>query len=269
MLETLRFRQYAHYFNRLIIKGVILSLVWCNCNRADETARETLSIFAAASLKPSLDQIVPLFEDEHQIELVISYAGSGALARQIEYGAPIDIFMSANEAWVRHLEDKGLMRDITGFFSNSLVLIENSNRDVGHPFEMTREWITNRLGNGAIALGNVSSVPAGIYAKAAFETSGVWKDIQTKVAQTDAVRAALRLVELGEASMAVVYGSDVIGSAEVRVLYEFQGASHPEIIYFGGRLRGSVNEMADLFLNFLTQEAILKMFYSRGFLPLN
>ncbi len=269
MLETLCLRHTARYFSCFIFGSVVLLLTWCSCIWAQEKASDKLSVFAAASLKPSLDQISHLFENKHGIELVLSYAGSGSLARQIEYGAPVDIFLSANADWVHHLEHKGLMRGSNELFSNSLVLITNAKDDVGLPFEMTREGITHRLGAGTIALGNVSSVPVGIYAKAALETAGLWKHIQSKVAQTDTVRAALRLVELDEVRMAVVYASDVIGSTEVRILYEFPSFSHPKIVYSGGRLSGSSNGSADLFLNFLMREPVLQLFYERGFLPLH
>ena len=269
MLETRRFRDVTHYCSRLLVSGVILLFAWCGCVLAQETSSDRLSVFAAASLKPSLDEIAPIFEKKYGIKLVLSYAGSGALARQIEYGAPADIFLSANESWVHHLENTGLIRASTVLFSNALVLIENSRNATGRPFVATREGITNRLDNGTIAIGNTSSVPAGVYAKAALETAGLWKDIQRKVAQTDTVRAALRLVELGEARMAIVYASDVVEASEIRVLYEFQNFTHPKIIYSGGWLRRSTNEYANLFLTFLKQQTILKLFYEHGFIPLN
>ena len=269
MLETMRFRDVPHYCSRLVFSGAIFLFAWCGCVLALETSSDKLSVFAAASLKPSFDEIVPLFEKEYGIKLVLSYAGSGALARQIEYGAPADIFISANEAWVHQLENTGLIRESTRLFSNALVLIENSKNEIGRSFAATREGIMNRLGKGTIALGNTSSVPAGIYAKAALETAGLWKNIQGKVAQTDTVRAALRLVELGEARMAIVYVSDVVEASGIRVLYEFQNFTHPKIIYSAGWLRRSTNEYSNLFLTFLKQKTILKLFYERGFTPLN
>ena len=269
MLETLRFRDMNQYFSRLLLNGVILLLVWCGCVLAQEMPSDKLSVFAAASLKPSLDKIAPLFEKKYGVKLVLSFAGSGALARQIEYGAPADVFISANEVWLHHLENTGLIRDSTAPFSNALVLIENSKNEIESPFAATREGVISRLDKGIIALGNTSSVPAGIYAKAALEKAGLWKDIQSKVAQTDTVRAALRLVELGEARMAVVYASDVVDVSGIRVLHEFQNLTHPKIIYSGGRLRRSTNEYANLFLTFLKRQTILKLFYERGFIPLN
>ena len=269
MRKTLRFRYVTHYCSRLLFSGVVLLFAWCGCVLAQEKSSDKLSVFAAASLKPSLDEIAPLFEKKYGIKLVMSYAGSGALARQIEYGAPADIFISANESWVHHLANRGLIRDSTALFSNALVLIENSKNEIGRPFAATREGIKNRLGKGTIALGNTSSVPSGIYAKAALETAGLWKDIQSKVAQTDTVRAALRLVELGEARMAVVYASDVVEASGIRILYEFQNFTHPKIIYSGGWLRRSTNEYANLFLTFLKRQTILKLFYEHGFIPLN
>ena len=170
---------------------------------------------------------------------------------------------------MHHLVNRGLIRDSTALFSNALVLIENSKNEIGHPFAATREGIKNRLDKGTIALGNTSSAPSGIYAKAALETAGLWKDIQSKVAQTDTVRAALRLVELGEARMAVVYASDVVEASGIRILYEFQNFTHPKIIYSGGWLRRSTNEYANLFLTFLKRQTILKLFYEHGFIPLN
>ena len=126
MLETLRFRDMNQYCSRLLLNGVILLLVWCGCVLAQEMSSDKLSVFAAASLKPSLDKITPLFEKKYGVKLVLSFAGSGALARQIEYGAPADVFISANESWLHHLEKIGLIRDSTALFSNALVLIENS-----------------------------------------------------------------------------------------------------------------------------------------------
>ena len=131
MFEAPRFRHVTHYCIRLLFSGVVLFSAWCGCILAQETSSGKLSVFAAASLKPSLDEIAPLFEKKYGIKLVMSYAGSGALARQIEYGAPADIFISANESWVHHLVNAGLIRDSIALFSNALVLIENSKNEIG------------------------------------------------------------------------------------------------------------------------------------------
>ncbi len=263
------FSHYISRFFRLIILMISLFfLIGYSESWAQNARPDRLTVFAAASLKPAFKEIVPLFEKEHDVKLVLSFAGSGALARQIEYGAPADVFVSANDDWMRYLEERGLVQESVTLFSNALVLIESTKYDNARDFAMTRSELLKRLGDGTIALGNVTSVPAGLYAKAAFEFLGLWSDIKSRVAQTDSVRAALRLTELEEARMAVVYASDHVGSARVRVLYEFQRGVHPDIVYTCGRLSEGNRELASLFLNFLTQESVKKLFYAQGFRPL-
>lgn len=263
------FSHYISRFFRLIILMILLFFsIGHSGSWAQNASPDRLTVFAAASLKPAFKEIVPLFEKEHDIKLVLSFAGSGALARQIEYGAPADVFVSANDDWMQYLEERGLVQESVTLFSNALVLIESTKYDNARDFAMTRSELLKRLGDGTIALGNVTSVPAGLYAKAAFEFLGLWSDIKSRVAQTDSVRAALRLAELDEARMAVVYASDHVGSARVRVLYEFQRGAHPDIVYTCGRLSEGNRELASLFLNFLTQESVKKLFYAQGFRPL-
>ncbi|MFZ9119521.1 MAG: molybdate ABC transporter substrate-binding protein, partial [Paracoccaceae bacterium] len=173
------FSHYISRFFRLIILMISLFFSIGHSESWAQNARpDRLTVFAAASLKPAFKEIVPLFEKEHDIKLVLSFAGSG-------YGAPADVFVSANDDWMRYLEERGLVQESVTLFSNALVLIESTKYDNARDFAMTRSELLKRLGDGTIALGNVTSVPAGLYAKAAFEFLGLWSDIKSRVAQTD------------------------------------------------------------------------------------
>lgn len=197
---------------------------------------------------------------------IISFAGSPALARQIESGAPADIFVSADEEWMDYVAKKGLIRAETrvSFLSNRLVLIapaaSTTRLTIGRNFPLARA-----LGNGRLAMADPDSVPAGKYGKAALENLGVWSSVQTKVARAENVRAALALVERGEASFGIVYATDARASTRVRVVGAFPTNSHPAITYPIAVLRASTNADADSFRRFLISREGKAIFARRGF----
>ncbi|WP_425098183.1 molybdate ABC transporter substrate-binding protein [Tropicibacter sp. S64] len=221
---------------------------------------DTVTVFAAASLKTALDEIAPLFEAESGHRLALSLAGSSALARQIEHGAPADVFISANVGWMDHLGALGLLepgtrRDLLG---NTLVLVGQ-----GAPLE---DWATlpDRLDGGRLAMALVDAVPAGIYGKEALISLGLWPQLETRVAQVDNVRAALALVALGEAPLGIVYATDAAAEPGVSVLAEFPSGSHAPILYPMAQIAGS-GEAAGDFLWFLRGEAARAVFEAQGF----
>jgi molybdate transport system substrate-binding protein len=223
------------------------------------------TIFAAASLKNALDEIVVGFDKEKNTKAIVSYGASSALAKQIESGAPADIFISADLDWMDYVEKKGLVapgtrKDLLG---NRLVLIAPAKQPLklqpapGFP-------ISAALKNGRIALAEPNSVPAGKYAKAAFEKLGVWDQISGKVAAAENVRAALLLVARGEAPLGVVYQTDANAEPDVMVAGVFPADSHPPIVYPVAALKGAKADAAP-FLEFLASPASRRVFEKHGF----
>lgn len=223
-------------------------------------------IFAAASLKSVLDETVEAYRAQGDLSVTVSYAGSSALARQIQMGAPADIFISANMLWMDRLDAEGLVRPDTRrvLAGNRLVLIGPEAEAV----PLTPDALSQTLGpDGRLAMALVQAVPAGIYGKAALETLGAWDVLADRVAQTDNVRAALRLVELGEARLGVVYATDAQQSAAVSVVAPFPADSHPPILYPVALTTEGLSPRAAEVLAFLTNDAAQEIFARHGFLP--
>ena len=185
---------------------------------------ETVTVFAAASLKTALDEIV------EGTDTTISYAASSTLARQIALGAPADIVMTANADWMAYLEGEDRIAPDTrvDLLGNALVLIAGSG---GSDLQEGDQSLDAVLGDDRIAMALVEAVPAGIYGKEALEALGVWPQVEQNVVQTDNVRAALRLVAAGRVPFGLVYASDAAAEARVRIIHRFDPALHQEVTY--------------------------------------
>ncbi|MCW1956299.1 MAG: molybdate ABC transporter substrate-binding protein [Roseobacter sp.] len=219
---------------------------------------ETVTVFAAASLKTALDSLTPEAEAATGHALRMVYASSAALARQIEQGAPADIFISANPDWMDHLEGRGTIKAARriNLLGNSLVLIGGA----AEPAPRLEE--AQSFAKGRIAMGMTRAVPAGIYGRAALESLGLWPALRGRIVETDNVRAALALVSRGEARYGVVYASDAVADPKVRVLLGFPDDSHDPIIYPAV----SRSEQGADVLAFLQSEAAWRVFEAQGFL---
>ncbi len=195
-------------------------------------AAATLTVFAAASLREALDDQVRQFEARSGDKVVVSYAASNALAKQIESGAPADVFLSADLEWMDFLEARQLLvpKSRVDLLRNRLVLIAPANSNatirIGPDFPLAAA-----LGAERLALANPDSVPAGKYAKAALQALGVWPSVENKIARTENVRAALVLVARGEAPFGIVYATDAAAEPKVRVVGTFAESAHPPIVY--------------------------------------
>ena len=229
-------------------------------------AEEKLTIFAAASLKTALDAINSAWQAETGKEITTSYAASSALAKQIEAGAPADIFMSADLAWMDYLSGKSLVRQDTrsNLLGNRLVLITGI-KDAGavgiHPdFDLK-----GLLGDGKLAMGAVQSVPAGKYGKAALEKLGAWPSVEGSVAGAENVRAALLLVARGEAPYGIVYQTDAAAEDSVKIVGTFPENSHPPIIYPVAMTADSDNANAGGYIAFLKSAKAAALFEAQGF----
>lgn len=226
---------------------------------------EQVNVFAAASMKTALDEVAALFTETTGNEVVISYAGSNALAKQIIDGAPADIYISANTAWMDEVEGAGMIaedarRDILG---NTLVLIAHD--DIA-PIEIGPETdLQGMIGDGKLAMALVDSVPAGQYGKAALESLGLWASVEASVAQADNVRAALALVALDEAPYGIVYATDAAAEDRVHVAGTFPADSYPTVTYPAALLTGAADQADRDFFAALSDEAADAIFAENGF----
>lgn len=242
----------AHLARTCLVRiGLIAGLL---SGAAGVRADTPLLVFAAASLKGPLDLIAADFEAETGTAITISYGGSSALARQIQAGAPADVFLSANPDWMDVLAEAGALAAGTrrDLLANRLVLIGHG---AGGPVALASgSGLVAAIGDGPLAMALVDAVPAGIYGKAALTTLGAWDSVKDHVVQTDNVRAALALVALGEAPFGVVYATDAMAEPKVLVRGIFPAGSHPPVIYPGAVLATSANAQAPDFLTYLASE---------------
>jgi molybdate transport system substrate-binding protein len=225
-------------------------------------------VLAAASLQEPLSAAGDAWAARRHARPVLSFAASSALARQIEAGAPADLFISADEPWMDEIEKKGLVRPGTrvSFLANRLVMIA----PVGSGTRLSVRPgmpLARAVGNGRLAMADPDAVPAGKYGKAALISLGVWPAVANRVARGESVRAALALVERGEAPFGIVYATDARASAKVRVVGVFPAASHPPITYPIATLRTSTSADAEGFRRFLISPAGKAIFRRHGFLP--
>ena len=256
--------------NALRLCAALFLLVLSTFGNAPEAQSGKVLVFAAASLKTALDEINAQWQGRTGKRAVVSYAASSALAKQIEQGAPADIFISADLDWMEYLAERKLIRPETrsDLLSNRLVLIApkgtNLQVDIKPGFPLA-----SLLGQGHLALANTDAVPAGKYSKAALETLGVWEQVKGRIAQAENVRAALLLVSRGEAPLGIVYESDAVSDPSVVTVGILPDATHPRIIYPIALTSGSTSPDAGGFLDELKSPQARTIFEKQGFTMLN
>jgi molybdate transport system substrate-binding protein len=227
---------------------------------------KNLTVFAAASMKNALDDVDTAFTAKTGITIAASYAASSTLAKQIEQGAPADIFLSADTDWMDYATGKRDINEQTrvNLLGNSIVLIapKDSRIDtvtIGPGFDLAK-----LAGDGKIATGDVKAVPVGKYAKAALEKLGAWQAAEPKFAMADSVRAALTLVARGEAALGIVYSTDAKVEPGVKIVGTFPADSHPAIIYPVAATTAAKAEAAE-YLAYLRSSAAKAVFEKYGF----
>ena len=226
-----------------------------------------LVVFAAASLKNALDEIAATWtRDTGKSAPRISYAASSALAKQIEQGAPADLFLSADTDWMDYLDKKNLITRETrvNLLGNKIVLIAPKDSAVSLAIKQGFE-LGKALGGGKLAMANVEAVPAGKYGKAALEKLGAWEGVKDKIAQAENVRAALLLVARGEAPLGIVYSTDAVAEPNVKILGAFPDDSHPPIVYPAAVTKEAKTADAKLFLDHLKSAKARAAFERQGF----
>jgi len=229
-------------------------------------AADEVLVFAAASLTNALDQVAAAWTAETGHTAVMSSAASSALARQIQDGAPADIFMSASVDWMDAIEASGDLADGTrrDILGNSLVLIAHG-RDAAPVAIDEGLDLVGMLEGGRLSMALVEAVPAGIYGRQALTSLGLWDDVASLVAQSDTVRAALAFVALGEAPLGIVYATDAAVEDNVSIIGTFPDGSHDAIVYPAGVTAQSESAVAEAFLDFLTSESARAIWQEFGF----
>jgi molybdate transport system substrate-binding protein len=230
-------------------------------------ARRNVVIFAAASLKNALDEIAMTWsKDTGKPAPRISYAASSALAKQIEQGAPADMFVSADLDWMDYVQGKNLVKNDTRFnlLANKIVMIAPRDSKAT-ALALKGDDLAKALAGGRLSMANVDAVPAGRYGKAALEKLGAWGAVKDRIAQAENVRAALLLVARGEAPLGIVYGTDAAAEPDVKIVATFPADSHPPIIYPAALTRDSTNADARAFLDFLRSGKARASFEKQGF----
>jgi molybdate transport system substrate-binding protein len=228
---------------------------------------DPVKVFAAASLKNALDAAGAAWSAKDKSKSITAvYAASSALAKQIEQGAPADVFISADLDWMDYLANKKLIADDTrkSLLGNSLVLIAPAGSGTKLELKPGAD-VAGALGGGKLALAEVSSVPAGKYAKAAFEKLGIWSKVEANIVQSDNVRAALAFVARGEAKLGVVYATDAKSDPKVEVVATFPEDTHPPIVYPIAVVAASHNSDAKAFIDFLSSDEAKATFTAQGF----
>lgn len=230
-----------------------------------------LLIFAAASLKNAFDEIAGAYAKEAgKPGPKISYAASNALAKQIESGAPADLFISADLDWMDYAAGKNLIRADTrvNLLGNRIVLIAPKDANVTLSLAPGLN-LAPALSGGRLAMANIEAVPAGKYGKAALEKLGAWEGVKGQVAQADNVRAAFLLVSRGEAPLGIVYQTDAAADPSVKIIRAFPEDTHLPIVYPVAITRDSSNPDAAAFLAYLRGPAARAAFERQGFTVLN
>jgi len=252
--------------------GVLsLLIVFCLAWQWPAQAEDHITVFAASSLQTALDDAIKAFREHGGGTIVASYAGSSALAKQIEQGAPADIFISADTDWMDYLDGKGLIdsKSRRDFWSNDLVLIAPK----GHlPAIDLKSGVdlSSALNGGLFAVANMQSVPAGRYARAALLALDAFSSVGNHFVEVENVRLALALVARGETPLGIVYKTDALAEPGVAIVATFPKDSYPRILYPGALVKrngagGSADAFSRNFLSFLQSPVVRSIFARRGF----
>lgn len=251
------------------LAAVALAMVTLPPAAAAKAEQRQVTVFAAASLTDALQDLGRAYTEKTGVKVVFSFASSSAVARQIEAGAPADLFISADTEWMDYLQQRGLIDVSTrkDMLSNRLVLIA--------PADSTAQLtiapgfaLAAALGkDGRLSTGDPDFVPVGRYARSALSSLGVWNDVADRLLRAESVRSAMAFVARGEAPLGIVYLSDVGVEQKVRIVDTFPTASHPPIVYPAALVKGGKPGAAAFFAFLLTPES-RAVFEKYGFVNL-
>lgn len=251
------------------ILAVVLALGLTQPRLAPAHQPAKVTVFAAASLTNALQDIANDYQKANGVNIVSSFASSSTLARQLAHGAPADLFISADQKWMDFAKAKQVIdeKSRVTLLGNELVLIaEQSSKLNNVTINEKTQW-KSLLGNGRLAVGDPDHVPAGIYAKEALEKLGAWQTVSPLMARANDVRAALALVDRGEAPLGIVYGSDAMVSKGVKVVSVFPDNSHAAVEYPVAIVKGHDNPVVQGFYHYLSSPQAAEVFRRYGFTP--
>ncbi len=236
-----------------------------NVARESNVTGESIKVYAAASMTNVVNEITDHFSAHTAIKVIPVYGGSSALARQIDKGAPADIYISANKKWMNYLVDQGVINgdSVTIIAKNELVLISPASEKIAQFDLSDKEQWAQLLQNERLALGLPESVPVGIYAKQSLSHLGVWPVIKKRIAATHSARRALALVERGEARLGIVYKTDALFSNRVRIVAPLSTDSHEAIVYPMAALNNKPEVQA--LVDYFDSEQAQRIFKRYGF----
>ncbi len=252
---------------RCLVVFVAFVLTFPFVLQARTRAAGTVTVFAAASLTNALTDIGKMFEEKKMGGFTASFLSSSTLAKQIENGAGANVFISADEKWMDYLAKEKMIDSSTRFnlLGNRLVLIAPADSRLGNLNISRNIDLAGLLAGGKLAMGDPAHVPAGIYGKEALERLGVWQSVRAGVARQSDVRAALTLVERGEAPLGIVYATDAAITKKVKVIGIFPEESHSPIVYPAALVTGNETPVAKNFLEFLKTPQAMAVFEKYGF----
>jgi molybdate transport system substrate-binding protein len=255
-------------FGRRLALGALAALAFVAFPTTMLARPPQLTVFAAASLKDATDEAGRLYTARTGKPVRFSYAASSAIARQIEQGAPVDVFVSADGDWMDYVANRGLVVAGTrrNLLSNHLALIAPANSRLTLRIRKGMP-LAAALGAGRLAVA-APEVPAGRYAQASLTALGVWDGVKDRLARAENVRAALAFVALGETPLGIVYDTDAKVEPRVRIVGLFPDATHPPIVYPAAVAAASKNPDARAFIDALQSPAEAAMFRKYGFIVL-
>ncbi len=256
-------------FTAILAACAMLAGLSVGCENADRSETGTVMVFAAASTTDAVQELAALFRNQTGIGVELNFASSGQLARQIESGAPAEVFLSANPRWMDHLADRGLLVEASrvDLLGNRLVVIVPARtRRVPEPPEILTPEAGTVLDGGRLAIGDPDHVPAGAYAMAALESMGWRPLVDNRLVPARDVRSVVTFVQRGEVAAGIVYATDAAASAGVTVTGRFPADAHPPIRYPLARCQQpQANPAAERFHAFLQSEQAGKVFTRHGF----
>lgn len=254
--------------HRLVLALSLLGLFAVGGPGSLHAQNDEITVFGAASLTDALSAIAQQYEAETGTSVRLSFASSSTLARQIESGAPAQIYGSADEQWMDYLEERGLIEDTSRVspIANRLVFIVPADSPTGE-IEIAPSLDLDALlgADGRLAVGDPAHVPAGIYARQALEYLGLWQQAEPRLARAENVRSALALVELGETPLGIVYQTDAALSDKVRVIGVFPEESHPPVRYPFAIVAGAATPQVEALFAYITGAPGLAIFADYGF----
>jgi molybdate transport system substrate-binding protein len=251
-------------WGKLIAGSVLVAGLATQAQAADK-----ITVFAAASLTNAMQDIAAQYQKEKGVQVVSSFASSSTLARQIEQGAPADLFISADQQWMDYSIGKQQIVENTRYtlLGNQLVLVAAKASKIDNVEINNQTQWTKLLGDSRLAVGDPDHVPAGIYAKEALQKLGAWSTLEPKLARASDVRGALALVEREEAPLGIVYGSDAIASQKVKVVGTFPASSHKPVEYPMAIVKDHEKPEVRAFYDYLKTPAASAIFKHYGFAP--